>query len=64
MMKNLLALLLGILPLHANPDLFRERFADPATRPESIAMLAPGTRDHFFHTALAHQLAGREKEYT
>jgi hypothetical protein len=62
-MKSLLLLFLAALPLHANPDLFRERFADPATRPEAIAMLTPGTRDHFFHTALAHQLAGREKEY-
>ena len=62
-MKSLLILFLATLPLQANPDLFRERFADPATRPEAISMLTPGTRDHFFHTALAHQLAGREKEY-
>ncbi len=62
-MKSLLILFLATLPLQANPDLFRERFADPATRPEAIAMLTPGTRDHLFHTALAHQLAGREKEY-
>ncbi|MDP4846681.1 MAG: hypothetical protein NWR51_05405 [Akkermansiaceae bacterium] len=62
-MKTLLALFLAISPLAANPDSFRELFADPATRSEAIATLTPGTRDAFFFTALDHQLSGREKEY-
>lgn len=62
-MKNLVVFFLSILSLHANPDLFRENFADPATRPAAIATLTPGTRDHFFYTALDHQLRGRSKEY-
>ncbi|MGJ8643910.1 MAG: hypothetical protein ACSHX9_10915 [Luteolibacter sp.] len=62
-MKTLLALFLAISPLAANPDSFRELFADPATRAEAIATLTPGTRDAFFFTGLDHQLRGREKEY-
>lgn len=62
-MRILLILLFATLALHANPDLFREGFADPATRTAAIATLTPGTRDHFFFIALDHQLNGREKEY-
>jgi len=62
-MRTLLLLALGTVALQANPDLFRESFADPTTRPAAIAMLTPGTRDHYFHSALDHQLSGREKEY-
>ncbi len=62
-MKSILILFLSILSIHANPDLFRESFADPATRSAAIATLTPGTRDHFFFTALDHQLGGRSKEY-
>lgn len=40
-MKILLALLLAISPLVANPDLFRELFADPTTRTEAITTLTP-----------------------
>lgn len=62
-MRLLLTLLLAATPLLANPDSFRELFADPATRTSAIASLTPGTRDAFFFTALDHQLRGREKEY-
>jgi hypothetical protein len=62
-MKTLLILFLATLAVQANPDLFRESFADPATRPAAIATLTPGTRDHFFYTALDHQLSDRAKEY-
>ncbi|MBN8460011.1 MAG: hypothetical protein J0M04_19460 [Verrucomicrobia bacterium] len=63
MKTTLLLGLLTILPLCADDDTFRERFADPATRDASLAELIPGTRDAFFHTALAHQLAGREADF-
>jgi hypothetical protein len=43
---------------------FNELFADPQSRPAAIATLTPGTRDHFFYTALDHQLNGREADYT
>lgn len=62
-MKTLLPLLLGTVVLQANPEQFRESFADPASRPAALAMLSPGTRDWYFHTALDHQLQGREQEY-
>lgn len=62
-MKSTLVFFLSILSLHANPDLFRENFADPATRTAAISTLTPGTRDHFFFTALDHQLRGRSEEY-
>jgi hypothetical protein len=51
-------------PLQTDDDLFRERFADPATRDAALAELVPGTREAFFHAALAHQLAGREAEFS
>ncbi|MEO0018397.1 MAG: hypothetical protein RLZZ522_1680, partial [Verrucomicrobiota bacterium] len=63
MRKTLLWLFLASTPLHADDDLFRERFADPATRDAALTELIPGTRNAFFHTALAHQLAGREAEF-
>lgn len=63
MRKTLVALLLACTPLHADDDTFRERFADPATRTAALAELIPGTRDAYFHTALDHQLAGREEEF-
>ncbi|HSP43307.1 MAG TPA: hypothetical protein VLO11_10585, partial [Luteolibacter sp.] len=59
MRRPLLALCCAMLPLHADTDTFRERFADPATRSQALAELIPGTRDFYFHTALDHQLAGR-----
>lgn len=62
-MRSLFILLFATLALRANPDLFRETFADPATRATAIATLTPGTRDHFFFNALDHQLNGRAKEY-
>lgn len=63
MKTTLLLGLLTILPLCADDDTFRERFADPATRDSALAELIPGTRDAFFHTALAHQIAGREADF-
>lgn len=63
MKTTLLLGLLTVLPLCADDDTFRERFADPATRDSALTELIPGTRDAFFHTALAHQLAGREAEF-
>ena len=63
MRKTLFWLFVATTPLHADDDLFRERFADPATRTAALAELIPGTREAFFHTALAHQLAGREDEF-
>lgn len=63
-MKKPLALLLAVsVHVMADEDTFRERFADPETRATALAELVPGTRDAFFHTALAHQLAGREDEF-
>ncbi len=62
MRKSLLCLLLACGPLHADDDRFRERFADPASRTAALAELIPGTRSAYFHTALNHQLAGREAE--
>ncbi len=63
-MRTLLVLCITTLALHANPNFFRESFADPATRPAAIAILTPGTRDYFFFTALDHQLNARQKEYS
>jgi hypothetical protein len=63
MRKTLFWLFVATTPLHADDDLFRERFADPATRAAALAELIPGTREAFFHTALAHQLAGRVAEF-
>ena len=63
MTKNLLCLCLVLTPLHAAEDVFRERFADPATRPQALGELIPGTRDAFFFTALHHQLAGHEADF-
>ncbi len=63
MRKTLLCLFLACAPLHADDDSFRERFADPATRTAALAELIPGTRSAYFHTALDHQLAGREAEF-
>ena len=50
-------------PLHGADDLFRERFADPATRSAALAELIPGTQSAYFYAALDHQLAGREEEF-
>ena len=63
MRKTLLCLLLACSPLRADDDRFRERFADPATRSAALAELIPGTQSAYFHTALDHQLAGREAEF-
>ena len=63
MRKTLLCLLLACGPLLAADDFFRERFADPATRNAALAELIPATRAAYFHTALDHQLAGREAEF-
>lgn len=54
MRHTLLCLFLACASLHADDDLFRERFADPATRTAALAELIPGTRSAYFHTALAH----------
>jgi len=63
-MKTLgLILLSAVLPLAADEDTFRENFADPATREAALAELIPGTQEAYFHTALVHQLAGREREF-
>ncbi len=64
MRKNLFCLFLSCVVLHADEDDFRERFADSATRTASLAELIPGSREAFFRTALDHQLAGREAEFT
>jgi hypothetical protein len=64
MRKTLICLCLATLPLHADTDTFRERFADPATRSQALAELVPGTRNFYFHTALDHQLAGRAQEFS
>ena len=63
MRKILLCLFIACLPVHADDDTFRERFADPATRTAALAELIPGSREAYFHTALDHQLAGREAEF-
>ena len=63
MRKYLLCLLLPCSPLHGADDLFRERFAVPATRTAALAELIPGTQSAYFHTTLDHQLAGREAEF-
>ncbi|RYD46296.1 MAG: hypothetical protein EOP85_07725, partial [Verrucomicrobiaceae bacterium] len=63
MRKTLISLFLSCAVAHADDDSFRELFADPATRTAALAELVPGTRDAYFHTALDHQLAGREEEY-
>lgn len=63
MRKTLACLILALSPLHADEDTFREKFADPATRTAALAELIPGTREAFFHTALDHQLAGREADF-
>src|SRR6478752_1465478 len=63
MRKTLLCLILVCSPLQADDDSFRERFADPATRTAALSELIPGTQSAYFHTALDHQLAGREAEF-
>jgi hypothetical protein len=63
MKKLTFTLCLSVLPLAADEDTFREKFADPATREAALAELIPGTREAYFHTALVHQLAGREPEF-
>ena len=63
MSKNLLCLCLVFSHLQAAEDLFRERFADPATRPLALQELVPGTRDAYFFTALHQQLAGQPAEF-
>lgn len=60
---TLLTLLLAVAPLSADEELFLERFADPSTRSTAIAELVPGTQSAYFHTALDHQLAGRDEEF-
>ncbi len=64
MRKILLCLILACAPVHADDDSFRERFADPATRTAALAELIPGTQSAYFHTALNHQLTGREAEFS
>ncbi|MGC4017212.1 MAG: hypothetical protein QM755_22270 [Luteolibacter sp.] len=51
------------MPVSAAELEFKERFADPATRTESLGRLVPETRDWFFYRALDHQLSGRDKEF-
>lgn len=63
MRKILFCLFIACLPVHADSDTFRERFADPATRTAALAELIPGSREAYFHTSLDHQLAGREAEF-
>jgi hypothetical protein len=63
MRKTLLCSFLACTALLADDDHFRENFADPATRSAALAELVPGTRSAYFHTALDHQLAGREAEF-
>ncbi len=63
MRKILISLLLTCAILHADDDTFRERFADPATRTAALSELIPGSREAYFHTALDHQLAGREEDF-
>ncbi|MFD0893980.1 hypothetical protein KBB96_11195 [Luteolibacter ambystomatis] len=61
MRPALIALALS-MPLFAADLEFKERFADPATRTESLGRLVPETRDWYFYRALDHQLNGRTKE--
>ncbi len=63
MKKTLFVLLFAPFALWADDDTFAERFADPETREAALAELIPGTREAFFHTALSHQLAGREDAF-
>jgi hypothetical protein len=63
MKKTLFCLFFAPLVVWADDDTFAERFADPETREAALTELIPGTRDAFFHTALAHQLAGREEAF-
>ncbi|MGL5018194.1 MAG: hypothetical protein ACRDBP_08685, partial [Luteolibacter sp.] len=63
MKKTFFCLFIACLPIHADDDTFRERFADPTTRTAALTALIPGSREAFFHTALDHQLAGREAEF-
>ncbi|MCX6868579.1 MAG: hypothetical protein NTV46_20710, partial [Verrucomicrobia bacterium] len=63
MRKTFICLWLACTPLFADDDLFRERFADPTTRTTALAELIPGTQSAWFHTALDHQLAGRNTEF-
>jgi hypothetical protein len=63
MRKALICLFISCIPLAADDDTFREKFADPATRAAALTELIPGTRDAYFHTALDHQLAGRQNEF-
>ena len=62
-MKTLLTFFISSLILHAEPNDFRELFADPETRSAALSSLTPGTRDHFFHTALNQQLQDKQNEY-
>lgn len=62
-MKIPFLLLFLTLAASAAETPFNELFADPATRSAAIATLTPGSRDHFFYTALDHQLSGRDAEY-
>ena len=63
MRKSFICLWLACTPLFADDELFREHFADPATRTAALAELVPGTQQAWFHTALDHQLAGRTTEF-
>ena len=63
-MNKTLAFLLAVsVPVAADEDTFRERFADPETRAAAIAELVPGTRDAYFHTALQQQLTGKDADF-
>ncbi|MBX3742375.1 MAG: hypothetical protein KF712_15415 [Akkermansiaceae bacterium] len=63
MRKTLACLMLAASSVLADEDTFREKYADPATRMAALEELIPGSRDAYFHTALAHQLAGRDTEF-
>ncbi|GAA5118836.1 hypothetical protein JIN84_22575 [Luteolibacter yonseiensis] len=63
MRNHLICFFLACVPLNAQDELFRERFADPETRATALTTLVPGTRTAYFYTALDHQLAGREGEF-
>jgi len=64
MRKTLTCLMLATACLHADEDTFLEKYADPATRMAALTELIPGSQNAYFHTALAHQLAGQEAEFT
>ncbi|MEP4079580.1 hypothetical protein [Haloferula sp.] len=63
-MKLALLPLLVSLPLLAADLDFKEEFADPESRDDSLEQLVPGTRDWFFYRALDHQLSGRADKFT